>query len=47
MGSYCYLELSGMQIAATRAFIMTAILMNDRSIFPLRSLAIAAFIIYQ
>lgn len=49
IGSYGYLELSGMQIAATRAFIMTAIfiyaVMIGRKPYPLRSLAIAAFII--
>ncbi|WP_341764417.1 ComEC/Rec2 family competence protein [Candidatus Tisiphia endosymbiont of Beris chalybata] len=49
IGSYSYLELTNMQIAATRAFIMTAIfiyaLMVERSVFPLRSLAAAAFII--
>ncbi|WP_375327271.1 ComEC/Rec2 family competence protein [Candidatus Tisiphia endosymbiont of Nemotelus uliginosus] len=49
IGSYSYLELTNMQIAATRAFIMTAIfiyaLMIERAIFPLRSLAAAAFII--
>lgn len=49
LGSYCYLELSGIQIAATRAFIMTVIFIyasqSGRSIYPLRSLAIAAFII--
>ncbi|MCC8398224.1 MAG: ComEC family competence protein [Rickettsia endosymbiont of Labidopullus appendiculatus] len=49
IGSYGYLQLSGMQIAATRAFIMTAIfifaVMIGRKPYPLRSLAIAAFII--
>ncbi|WP_341790773.1 ComEC/Rec2 family competence protein [Rickettsia endosymbiont of Polydrusus tereticollis] len=49
IGSFGYLELSGMQIAATRAFIMAAIFIYaviiERSCFPLRSLAIAAFII--
>ncbi len=49
IGSYGYLQLSGMQIAATRAFIMTAIfiyaVMIGRKAYPLRSLAIAAFII--
>ncbi|WP_341756710.1 ComEC/Rec2 family competence protein [Candidatus Tisiphia endosymbiont of Nemotelus nigrinus] len=49
IGSYGYLQLSGMQIAATRAFIMTAIfiyaIMIGRKPYPLRSLAIAAFII--
>ncbi|HJD55129.1 MAG TPA: ComEC family competence protein [Rickettsia endosymbiont of Pyrocoelia pectoralis] len=47
--SFGYLVLSGMQIAATRAFITAAILIYGiiigRSCFPLRSLAIAAFII--
>lgn len=49
IGSYGYLELTSMQIAATRAFIMTAIfiyaIMKERSIYPLRSLATAAFLI--
>ncbi len=49
IGSYGYLQLSGMQIAATRAFVMTAIfiyaIMIGRKAYPLRSLAIAAFII--
>lgn len=49
IGSFGYLELSGMQIAATRAFITAAIfiygIIIGRSCFPLRSLAIAAFII--
>lgn len=46
VGSYGYLQLSGMQIAATRAFIMTAIfiisVMCGRTPYPLRSIAIAA-----
>jgi len=49
IGSYGYLELSGRQIAASRAFIMTAIfiiaIIIERACYPLRSLAIAAFII--
>ncbi|WP_342260068.1 ComEC/Rec2 family competence protein [Candidatus Tisiphia endosymbiont of Metellina segmentata] len=49
IGSYGYLQLSGTQIAATRAFIMTAIfiyaVMIGRKPYPLRSLAIAACII--
>ncbi len=50
IGSFGYLELSGMQIAATRAFITAAIFIYGiifigRSCFPLHSLAIAAFII--
>ncbi|ABV74390.1 ComEC/Rec2 family protein [Rickettsia akari str. Hartford] len=49
IGSFGYLELSGMQIAATRAFITAAIfiycIIIERSCFPLRSLTIAAFII--
>jgi len=49
IASFGYLELSGMQIAATRAFITAAIfiygIIIGRSCFPLRSLAIAAFII--
>ncbi len=46
IGSYGYLELSGMQIAATRAFIMTAIfiigVIIGRKAYPIRSIAIAA-----
>lgn len=49
LGSYGYLELSGRQIAASRAFIMTAIfiiaIIIERAYYPLRSLAIAAFVI--
>lgn len=49
IGSFLYLMLSGMQIAATRAFIMTAIfilsIIIGRSPYPLRSIAIAAFAI--
>jgi ComEC/Rec2-related protein len=49
IGSYGYLELSGRQIAATRAFIMTAIfiyaVMIGRTTYSIRSLAIAASII--
>lgn len=49
LGSFLYLMLSGMQIAATRAFIMTAIfiwsVMIGRSHYPLRSIATAAMII--
>lgn len=49
IGSYAYLELSGMQIAATRAFIMTTIfiisIIIERSPYPLRSIAIAAVFI--
>lgn len=49
IGSYGYLELSGRQIAASRAFIMTAIFITaviiERACYPLRSLAIAAFVI--
>ncbi len=49
IGSYFYLELTGMQIAATRAFIMTALfilaIMLERTPHPLRSLALAAGII--
>ena len=49
IGSFGYLELSGMQIAATRAFITAAIfiygIIIGRSGFPIRSLAIVAFII--
>ncbi len=48
-GSYGYLELSNMQIAATRAFIMTAIficsIIFGRGSEPIRSLAIACFVI--
>ncbi|WPY00683.1 ComEC/Rec2 family competence protein [Candidatus Trichorickettsia mobilis] len=46
IGSYGYLHLSGMQIAATRAFIMTAIfiiaIIAGRTPYPLRSIALAA-----
>jgi competence protein ComEC len=49
IGSFLYLMLSGMQIAATRAFIMTAVfiwsVMIGRTPYPLRSIAIAAMII--
>lgn len=49
LSSYCYLELTGMQIAATRAFIMTTIfilaIITERSAYPLRSIVIAAAII--
>jgi competence protein ComEC len=49
LGSFAYLLLSGMQIAATRAFIMTSIfilsIIIGRSAYPLRSIGIAAVII--
>lgn len=49
LGSYAYLELSGIQIAASRAFIMTSIFITaiivGRSAFPMRSLGIAAVIL--
>ena len=49
LGSYLYLELSGKQIAATRAFIMTSIIIAaiilGRRAYPLRSIAIAACLI--
>ncbi len=49
LGSYFYLELSGMQIAAKRAFIMTGIfiisIIVGRSAYPLRSISLAAVII--
>lgn len=49
VGSFLYLMLSGMQIAATRAFIMTAIFILSviigRTPYPLRSISIAAFVI--
>jgi ComEC/Rec2-related protein len=49
IGSFGYLALSNLQIAATRAFIMTAIfllaIITNRMQYPLRSIAIAAFII--
>jgi ComEC/Rec2-related protein len=49
IGSYLYLELSNMQIAATRAFIMTSIfiisIILGRKSEPMRSLSIAAFLI--
>ncbi|MFK8040593.1 MAG: ComEC/Rec2 family competence protein [Rickettsiaceae bacterium] len=48
-GSYVYLLLTGMQIAATRAFIMTSIfiiaIILDRNAHHLRSIMIAATII--
>ncbi|MES2215001.1 MAG: ComEC/Rec2 family competence protein [Pseudomonadota bacterium] len=49
VGSFCYLLVSGTQIAATRAFIMTAIfifsVMIGRSPYPLRSMGLAAVVI--
>lgn len=49
IGSFGYLLLSGMQIAATRAFIMTSIfilsIILGRAPYPLRSICIAAVII--
>lgn len=49
IGSFLYLMLSGMQIAATRAFIMTAVfilsIIIGRTPYPLRSIAIASIII--
>jgi len=49
IGSLGYLLLTGMQIAATRAFIMTAVatlaIIISRTPFPMGSLALAAFII--
>lgn len=49
IGSFLYLMLSGMQIAATRAFIMTAVfiwsIVIGRTPYPLRSIAIAAVVI--
>lgn len=49
IGSFCYLQISGNNIAATRAFIMTSIfiisIILGRSPYPLRSVMIAAFII--
>lgn len=49
LSSYGYLELTGMQIAATRAFIMTTIfilaIITERSAYHLRSIVIAAAII--
>lgn len=48
-GSFMYLLLSGANIAAIRAFIMTAVIitaiMTGKSPHPLRSLALAAFIV--
>ncbi len=48
-GSFIYLQISGNNIAATRAFIMTAIFMFaviiGRSIYPMRSVVCAAFLI--
>jgi ComEC/Rec2-related protein len=49
IGSFFYLQISGNNIAATRAFIMTSIfivsIILGRSPYPLRSVMIAAFII--
>lgn len=49
LGSFFYLHISGTNIAATRAFIMTLIfiiaIILGRAIYPLRSVVIAAFII--
>jgi len=49
IGSFLYLLISGSNIAATRAFIMTSIFMLatmiGRSPYPLRSVSIAAFCI--
>lgn len=47
--SFLYLAISGMEVSAERAFIMTSVfllaIIIDRNINPLRSLALAAFII--
>ncbi|MDP4832501.1 MAG: ComEC family competence protein [Rickettsiaceae bacterium] len=49
IGSFAYLQISGSNIAATRAFIMTSIfiisIMLGRSAYPLRSVMIAACLI--
>ncbi|MBA2629248.1 MAG: ComEC/Rec2 family competence protein [Rickettsiaceae bacterium] len=49
VGSFAYLHISGANIAATRAFIMTTIFIVStiwgRSPYPLRSVMIAAFLI--
>jgi len=49
VGSFLYLKISGGNLAATRAFIMTAIfiiaMMMGRAPYPLRSIMIAAFLI--
>jgi len=49
IGSFAYLQISGSNIAATRAFIMTSIfiisIMLGRSPYPLRSVMIAACLI--
>lgn len=49
IGSFLYLQISGNNIAATRAFIMTCIFISamifGRSPYPLRSVTIAAFLI--
>jgi len=49
LGSFFYLLISGSNIAATRAFIMTFIfilaILLGRSVYPLRSVMIAAFVI--
>ncbi|HJK87173.1 MAG TPA: ComEC/Rec2 family competence protein [Candidatus Megaira endosymbiont of Nemacystus decipiens] len=49
IGSFLYLQISGNNIAATRAFIMTSIfmvaIMLERCAYPIRSVLIAAFFI--
>ncbi len=49
VSSFAYLHISGANIAATRAFIMTSIfivsIIGGRSPYPLRSVMIAAFLI--
>lgn len=49
VGSFTYLHISGANIAATRAFIMTSVFIASiiwgRSPYPLRSVMIAAFLI--
>ena len=49
IGSFAYLHISGANIAASRAFIMTSIFIVStiwgRSPYPLRSVMIAAFLI--
>jgi competence protein ComEC len=47
--SYCYLKLSGSQVAATRAFVMCALatlaIMLQRNYSPIRAVALASFVI--
>ena len=49
VGSFCYLLVSGMQVSATRAFIMNFFIILaiiiDRDAYPMRSIALAALVI--